>query len=123
MMDTVNDEFFVHSYGEYRIAFFEFFIPTIVGIVVREYELFSHAVAAAEDNCAAFPVHTRVMAFKPIMPEVDVLLAEVGYGEVDSFSMISDGQAEFDELGDVPALIAGSVGVIDWNRNERLFRV
>ncbi len=77
VMDASDNEFFVHSYGEDGIAFFEFLIPTVVGIVIREYELFSHAMAAAEDDRAALPVHTRIMALEPIVSEVYVLLTEV----------------------------------------------
>ncbi len=90
MMDAADDKFFIHSYSEDGVALLEFFVPTIIGVSVGEYELFSHAVAAAEDDCAAFPVHTRVMVFEPVMSEVNVLFSKVRDHEVNSFSVFSD---------------------------------
>ncbi len=120
VMDAADDEFLIHLYCKDGVAFLELFVPTITGVVVGEDELLSHAVAAAEDDRPVFPVHTRVMAFEPIMSEVYVLLAEVCYGEINAFVVISDHQGELYKFGDVPALIAGSVGVVDWNGDERL---
>ncbi len=123
MMDAMDDEFFIHPYCEDGIAFLEFFIPTIVRISIGKDELFSHAVAATKDNCAMFPVYARVVAFKPVVSEVDVLLSKVRDREVDALAVLSNCHREFYELGDVPALVAGSVGVIDRDGDERLLRV
>ncbi len=69
VMNTSDDEFFIHSYGEDGISLFEFFIPTVVGVCIREDELFSHAIAATEDDRATFPVYARVVALEPVVAE------------------------------------------------------
>ncbi len=95
----------------------------VVGISIGEYELFSHAAATAEDDRAVFPVHTRIMVFEPVMSEINVLLSKVHYGEVNAFAVFSNHHWEFYELCDIPALVAGSIGVIDQDGNKHLFHV
>ncbi len=38
MMNAANDEFLIHSYGEDRLALFEFLIPFVIGIGVGQTE-------------------------------------------------------------------------------------
>ncbi len=123
VVNATNDEFFIHLYCEDGVPFFELFVPTIVRVAIGKDELFSHAVATAKDDCAAFPIYARVVALKPVVSEVDVLLAEICNCEVDVFAVVSNRHREFYELRDIPALIAGSISVIDRNGNKRLSRV
>ncbi len=37
MVNATNDEFFIHSYREDGVTLLEFFVSSIVGVVVREY--------------------------------------------------------------------------------------
>ncbi len=86
MMDAADDEFFIHSYRKDGVAFLEFFVPTVIGVVVGErssgvvvgeYELFSHAVAASKNDRAVFPVYAWVVALEPVVSKVDVLFSKV----------------------------------------------
>ncbi len=54
------------------------------------------------------------------MAEVNVLLPEVCDCKVDAFCVTFDRHSRFDVLGDVPARIAGAVGVVDGNRDADL---
>ncbi len=90
MVNTPDDEFLIHSYGENGVSFLEFFVPTIIGVGIGEDELFSHAVAATEDDRAAFPVYTQVVALEPVMPEVNILLPKVRDYQVNSFSVFAN---------------------------------
>ncbi len=40
-----------------------------------------HTVAATKDDPATFPVYIWVVALKPVMSEVNVLLPKIRYGE------------------------------------------
>ncbi len=51
------------------------------------------------------------------MSKVNVLFSEVRHSEVDVLTVFSNRHREFHKLCDIPALVAGSVGVIDWNGN------
>ncbi len=37
MVDSVNDQFFFHANRENGVAFFEFLVPTIIRVSIREY--------------------------------------------------------------------------------------
>lgn len=63
------------------------------------------------------------MALKPVVSEVDVFRSEVRDREVNAFAMFSDCEAEFDKFGDVPALVAGPIGVVDQDWYYSLLRV
>ncbi len=47
------------------------------------------------------------------MSKVDVLLSKVRDCQVNSLVMFANRHRELDEFSDVPALVAGSVGVVD----------
>ncbi len=104
MMYCANNQFLFHLHCEDGVAFLKFFIPTVVRVSIGENKLFPHAVAAAEDNRAAFPVYARVVALEPIVSEVNVFLSKVRYGEVNTLPVFPDYHREFHELGDIPAL-------------------
>ncbi len=67
----------------------------------------------AEDNRATFPIYTRVVAFEPIMSEVNILLTKIHYRKVNTLAMSSNCHQEFYELCDIPALVAGSISIVD----------
>ncbi len=47
------------------------------------------------------------------MSEIYIFLSEVHDSEVDTLAMFSDGHTEFYELGDVTALVTGSICIVD----------
>ncbi len=51
------------------------------------------------------------------MPKVDIPLSEVGNCKVDTFTVFSNCQAEFNKFCDVSTLDAGSVSIIDQDRD------
>ncbi len=60
-----------------------------------------------------FPVYAWIMALQPVVSKVNILLSKIGYGEIDMFAMLSNRHREFHKLCDIPALIVGSVGIVD----------
>lgn len=95
----------------------------IVRVRVREVEMIPDAVTSAEYDHAGFPVDQRVMALQPVVPQVDVLGAKVSDGKVDVLAVAANHYSEFDELGDITCLVAGSISVVYWNGNNSFLGV
>ncbi len=123
MMHGTNDEFLFHSDSKNGITVFEFFIPSVVWIGIRKFEVVLDAVASSKDDRAHPPVHTRIMAFEPVVPEVYVFLPKIGDCEVDALMVFANCQTEFNEFCDIPALVAGPVSIVDQNGYYSLLRV
>ncbi|SJL05186.1 uncharacterized protein ARMOST_08554 [Armillaria ostoyae] len=60
------------------------------------------------------------MAFQPVVAQVEILGAEVGDREVNSFTVVSDGQSELHKFSDIARLVAGTVSVVYCNGDGRL---
>lgn len=77
MVYCMDDEFFLHVDGENGLSILKVFVPPVIRVCVWEWERVLGALAVTEDDHTHFPVDNQIMAFEPVMAEVEVLRAEV----------------------------------------------